>query len=131
MSGHLLLLVGRVGAGAGGALLDVLGGGGAHQVVYEHAGGVDVVGADLAGVDEVLGLGEGGAPAHRGQGVEVPGGEAVAEVAVGVGGVGVDEGDVGVDGAFEHVVAAVELGDGLALGDGGAVAGGGVEGGAA
>src|SRR6478735_3340256 len=60
-------------------------------------------------------------------GAKVPGGLAIHQVALAVSLQGLDEGDVGVDGGFEHVAAAVDDPGFLALGEHGAVAGGGEE----
>src|SRR6202040_2055050 len=53
-----------------------------HDTMYEHSRGVDVVGLQLTGLDELLDLGDGDAPARRGHGVEVACCTAVAKVAV-------------------------------------------------
>ncbi|CAK7285883.1 hypothetical protein SGPA1_40143 [Streptomyces misionensis JCM 4497] len=69
------------------------------------------VGVDLAGLDELLDLGDRDAPGHRGQRVEVPRGLAEHEVPVPVAPDGPDEGEVGADAALQHVLGAVELAD--------------------
>ena len=74
------------------------------EALDEDAGGVNLVGVELAGLDDDLGFGDGDAAAGGGVGIEVARGAAVDEVAVGVGLPGFDEGEVGVDGALEEVV---------------------------
>ena len=80
-------------------------------------GRVDVVGVDLAGLDEILDLGDRDLAGGRHHRVEVARGLAVDEVALGVALPGVDEREVGDEAGLEHVVLAVELADFLALGD--------------
>ena len=96
------------GAVADGALLDALVGGllpgeGEHPV-DEDAGRVDLVGVELAGLDELLDLGDRDAPGHGGERVEVAAGLVEDQVAVPVALPGPHEGEVADDGLLEHVV---------------------------
>ncbi len=86
------------------------------------------LGSSGAGFDDDLGLRDGHGAGRRDDGVEVLRRVAVDQVAVGVGGVGVHQGDVGLDGAFLDESLAVELRERFAFGDEGADAGLGVEG---
>src|SRR3954451_22584163 len=88
-----------------------------HDALHEDAGRVDVVGIDLAGLDEVLDLGDGDAGRGRHDWVEVARRLAVDEVALGIALPGMDDGEVGEDAAFHDVALAVELALLLALGD--------------
>jgi len=97
--------------------------------VDEDAGGVDLIGVELAEFDEVFDFGDnvvGGGGHH---GIEVAGGFAEDEVAPPVAFPGFDESEVAADGAFEDELAAVEFAGFFAFGDHGAVTGGSVEGG--
>ena len=98
-----------------------------HEALDKDARGVDLVGVELAGLDDDLGFGDGDLAAGGGEGVEVAGCAAVDEVAEGVGLPGFDEGEVGVDAALEDVGLAVEVFVLLAFGDESADAGAGVE----
>ena len=93
----------------------------------EDGRGVDLVGIEFAGLDDDLGLSDGDFAAGGGVWVEVAGGAAVDEVAVGVGLPGFDESDVSLDAALEDVGVAVEVLVLFALSDKGANAGAGVE----
>src|SRR6476619_3259023 len=73
--------------------------------LHEDPGRVHVVGVELAGLAEVLDLGDGDLAAHRGQRVEVARGVAVDEVAVTVALPGPDQPEVGDDRLLEHVLA--------------------------
>ena len=87
--------------GADGPLFDVLdAAAGLDQALDEHAGGDDVVRVQLAGLDDHLGLGDRHGSGGSHNRIEVLRGVPVDQVAVGVGRVGVDQGDVGLDGAF-------------------------------
>ena len=121
------------------------------DALHVDTGGVHVVGVQLARLHEVLDLGDGDPPAHRGQRVEVARGVAVDEVAVPVALPGPDQAEVGDQGLLEHellvalggredpdllggrgdrdVAGVVVLPRQAALGDLGADAGGGEEGG--
>src|SRR6266436_6667022 len=96
--------------------------------VDKDAGGVDLVGRELAEFDELLDFGDyviGGGGHH---GIEVARGLAVDEIAPAVALPGFDESEVAAKGAFQNVVAAIELASFFSFGDPGAVAGGRVEG---
>src|ERR1700710_2002622 len=70
-------------AGAGGAELDLLAlDADLDDALHVDPGEVDVVGADLARLDELLDLGDGDPPGHAGQRVEVPRGLVEDQVAV-------------------------------------------------
>ena len=88
----------------------------------------DVVGIDLARLDQVLDLGHGDLGRRRHHRVEVARGLAVDEVAFGVALPGMHDGQIGDQAGLHHVLLAVELADFLALGDQGADAGLGEEG---
>src|SRR4051795_9726254 len=91
-------------AGADGALFDVLGAAGRlHQALHVDAGGHDVVRVQFPGFNDDLGLGDGDAAGGGHHRVEVAGGVPVDEVAFGVRGVRVDQGNVGDDAALLHV----------------------------
>ncbi len=97
------------------------------EAVDEDAGGVDLVGVELAGLDDDLGFGDGDLAAGGRVGIEVAGGAAVDEVAVGVGLPGFHEREVGEDAALEDVGVAVEVLVLFAVGDERADAGARVE----
>src|SRR3984893_280976 len=85
--------------------------------VDEDAGGVDLVGRQLAELDELLDFGDyviGGGGHH---GIEVARGFAVDEIAPAIAFPGFDEGEVTAQAALENVVAAVEFARLLALGN--------------
>ena len=84
-------------------------------------------GSSSPGCDDDLGFGDGDLAAGGGVGIEVAGGAAVDEVAVGVGLPGFDQGEIGADAALEDVGVAVEVLVLLAFGDECADAGAGVE----
>ena len=88
----------------------------------------DVVGIDLARLDQVLDLGDRDLAGGRHHRIEVARGLAVDEVALGVALPGVHDREVGDEAALHDVVLAVELALLLALGDHGADAGLGEEG---
>src|ERR1700730_3904549 len=100
-----------------------------HDALDEDAGRVDLVGVDLAGLDEILDLGDGDARRGRQARVEVARRLAVDEVALGIALPGMHDGEIGEDAALHDVALAVERALLLALGDVGADAGLGEEGG--
>src|SRR5690606_39327889 len=100
---------------------------GRDDVVGVDAGGHDVFGVDGTGLDDAADLDDGGGRRGGHDGAEVAGGLAVDEVAGAVGGVGLDEGDVGGERLFEDVPLSVDDAGLLALGEHGAVAGAGEE----
>src|SRR6266436_1327958 len=92
--------------------------------VDKDAGGVDLVGRELAEFDELLDFGDyvvGGGGHH---GIEVARGLAIGQIAPAVALPGFDEGEIATQGALENIVAAVEFAGFLAFGNHGAVAGG-------
>ena len=98
----------------------------------DHAVDVDSrrvheIGVELADLDQLLDLGDGDAPGGGHHRPKVARGLAKHEVAPAVALPRLDEREVGPQAALEHVHAAVELLDFLALGDLGAIAGGRVE----
>src|SRR6267142_996267 len=95
----------------------------------EDAGRVDLIGIELAKVDEFFYFGDdvvGGGGHH---GIEVARGLAVDEISPAVAFPGFDEREIATQATLEDVVAAVEFAGLFSFGDHGAVAGGGVEGG--
>ena len=118
--------LGRPGGAAFDALLAVFP---EDEALDVDSGGGDVVGVELAGLDDLFDFGDGDFAGGGHHGVEVAGGLAVDEVAGGVGLPGADEGEVGLEPALHEVGAAVEFAGLLTLGDEGANAGGGEEGG--
>src|SRR5262245_33702580 len=118
----------RSGALSHGALLDPLLVAGALQhLVDEDAGGVDLVGVDLAHLDQLLALDDGGLRRHGHQGREVAGGLPEHAVAPPVRFPGADDGEVGVERLLEDVLLPVDGPGLLALGDLRPHAGGGEE----
>src|SRR6185437_10595309 len=97
------------------------------EALDEDAGCVNLVGVELAGLDDDLGLGDRDAAAGGDVGVEVARGAAVDKIAVGVGFPGLHQREVGVDGALQQILMAVELAHLFAFGDLGANAGARVE----
>src|SRR4051812_34103856 len=96
------------GAGADGALFDVPGPvRGLHQVPDVDAGCHDVVRVQFPGRHDDLRLGDRDAAGGGHHRVEVAGGVPVDQVAFGVRGVRVDQGDVGDDAALLYVQFAV------------------------
>ena len=81
----------------------------AHHPLHEDAGGVDVVRVELAGLDELLDLGDRDPPAHRGERVEVARRVAVDEVAVPVALPGAHQPEVGDDRLLQDVLAALAV----------------------
>ena len=77
-----------------------------HHPLHEDPGGVHVVGVQLAGLDEMLDLGDRHPAAHRGERVEVARGVAVDEVAVPVALPGPHQPEVGDDRLLQHVLTA-------------------------
>src|SRR6266852_8868572 len=97
--------------------------------VYEDAGSVDLVGRELAELDELLDFSDyviGGGGHH---GIEVARGLAIDEIAPAIAFPGFDEREVPTQPALQNVVAAVELAGFFSFGNQGAVAGRCVEGG--
>src|SRR5690349_13999768 len=94
----------RSGALSHGALLDpLLVARTLQHRLHEDAGKVDLVGIDLAYLDEVLALDDGGLGGHAHEGREVAGGLAEDAVAPAVRLPGADDGEVGVEGLLEDV----------------------------
>src|SRR6266849_4492061 len=92
--------------------------------VYEDAGGVDLVGRELAEFDELLYFSDhviGGGGHH---GIEVARSLAVDKIAPAIAFPGLDESEVAPQSALKDVVAAAEFAGFLSFGDHGAVAGG-------
>src|SRR6266446_1241883 len=92
--------------------------------VDEDAGGVDLVGRELAELDQLFDFGDyviGGGGHH---GIEVARGLAIDEIAPAVALPGFDESEISAQGALEEVLAAVEFAGFFAFGNHGAVAGG-------
>src|SRR5215217_97545 len=77
----------------------------------EDARRVDLLGQDLAGLDQLLHLGDRDAPGHRAERVEVARGLAEEEVAVPVADRGAHQREVGDDPLLQHVVALAERAD--------------------
>ena len=77
---------------------------GERQAVEERAREAGLKGFRAATTDHYLGLGDGQLACGCNHRVEVPGGVAVRQVAVRVRCVGMDEGDVGPDGALPEIV---------------------------
>src|SRR5262249_95578 len=103
---------------AGRALLDVLDRvRHVHQALNVDARRDDIVGVDVAGLDQVLDLGNRHLAGGRHHRIEVARGLAVGEVALGIAHIGVHDGEVGDEPALHHVPRAVELPLLLALGD--------------
>ena len=71
--------------------------------LHEDARGVDLVGVELAGLDQLLDLGNRDPPGSGAQRVEVARGLAIDEIAVPVALPGVDEREVGDDATLEDV----------------------------
>src|SRR5882762_5086014 len=95
--------------------------------VYVDAGGVDLVGFELADFHKLFNFGDdviGGGGHH---GIEVARGLAIDEIAPAVAFPGFDESEIAAQATLEDVVAAVEFAGFLSFGDHGAVAGGCVE----
>src|SRR3954463_5620541 len=88
---------------------------------------MDLVGIDLADLDQLLDLGDGDLAGLRAQRIEVARGLLEHEVAPAVALPGLDDGEVAADRVLEHAVPAVDLPGILAVGDLGAVPGRGVE----
>ena len=78
------------------------------DVVDEDAGGLDVLGSYAAGGDDLLRLDDDGVGGGGHHGAEVLAGALVDQVALFVGDVGADDGDVGADGLLEEVFLAVD-----------------------
>ena len=78
---------------------------------------MDVVGIDLAGLDQVLDLRHGDASGGRHHRVEVARGLAIDEIAFAVGLPGMDDREIGDEAALHHIGLAVELAGFLAFGD--------------
>src|SRR5712692_5012562 len=114
---------------AHGAALDFLFVEGAlEDGVDEDAGGVDLVGRELAEFYELFNFGDyviGGGGHH---GIEVARRFAIDEIAPAVALPGFDESEIAAQGAFEDVLAAIEFAGFFAFGNHGAVAGRCVEG---
>jgi hypothetical protein len=121
--------LGRV-ALAGRALLDaLLGARDVDDALDVDSGGDDVVGIDLARLDQMLDLGDGEPGRGRHHRIEIARRLAVDEIAFRVARPSVDERDVGEEAGLHHVGLVVEVADFLALGDNGADARAGEEGG--
>ena len=100
------------GSRAGSALLDRLAGlADLDDALHEDARGVDVLGVEFAGFDELLDLGDRDPAGHGAQRVEVARRRVVDEVAVPVAAGRADEREVGDDPVLQHVVPAAELAD--------------------
>src|SRR3954452_21053082 len=100
-----------------------------HDALYEDSRRVDVIGIDVAGLDEMLDLGNRHSRRRRHDRVEVARRLAIDEITLGVALPGMDDGEVGENAALHDVALAVELALLLALGDERADAGLGEEGG--
>src|SRR6267378_3687208 len=97
--------------------------------VDENSGGVDLVGRELAQLDELLDFGDyvvGGGGHH---GIEVARSFSVDEIAPAIALPGFDEREVTAERALENVMARIEFAGFFAFGNHGAVSGGCVEGG--
>src|SRR3954449_5686961 len=79
------------------------------EVLDEDPRGVDVVGREVGVGQDLLRLRDGHSPGHGDEGVEVARGQPIAQVALLVGAMGADEGQVGADAALEDGAHAVEL----------------------
>src|SRR6476646_8452201 len=95
----------------------------------EDAGGVDMVGIDLSGRDEMLDLGDGDARRRRHDRIKITRRLAIDEVALGIALPGMDDGETGEQPALHDIALAIEAALFLALRDDGADAGLGEEGG--
>src|SRR5579863_823549 len=72
-----------------------------HDAMHENRGRDDMLGLDGADRNDFVYLDDGGCRSHSHNGIEIPRGEAVREIAQFVGGLGLDESIVRVDGHFE------------------------------
>src|SRR6266851_41512 len=88
-----------------------------HDALDEDPGRVNLVGVDLAGLDQVLDLGDGDARRRRHDRIEITRRLAIDEVALGVALPGVDDGEIAEEAALHDVALAVEFALLLALGD--------------
>src|SRR5579862_398125 len=115
---------GKLRSFAHGALLDVL-----HRIRHmdqaldENARRDDVVGIDLARLDQILDFGHRHLARGRHHRIKIARGLAVNEVAFGIAEISVHDRQIGDDAALHDVALAVELAHVLALGDLGADAG--------
>src|SRR4030088_3457935 len=114
---------------AHGALLDVLHRiRNVHNTFHEHARRDDVVGIDLAWLDQILDLGNGDLPGRGHHRIEIARGLAINEIALGISLPGMNDRKVGDQAALHHVALAIDLALLLPCGDQGPGAGRGEEG---
>ena len=98
------------------------------DALHVNAGRDDVVRIDLAGLHQMLDLGDGDLAGGRHHRIEVARGLAVDEIAFGIAHIGVHDREIGDQAALHHVALAVEFALVLAFGDQRADAGLGEEG---
>ena len=126
--GFAVVLLRHVGRAAAGRAALVGGDGGFDDAGHEDARDADVLGRDLADVDDLVHLDDGDLRGFGEARAEVPAAATDFGVADAVGAVGADEGVVHRQRVLEDVRLAVEVAHFLALGDRRADAGGGIEG---